>query len=324
VSILSSPRITVAIGLLGCLLVLPVILPAGSTFFVNFGTRVMVLALAAISLDLILGYGGMVSFGHAAYLGIGGYAVAMLSYYGINNGWLHFGTALLGSALLALVIGCIVLRTSGVYFIMITLGLTQMLYYLGISLSEFGGDDGFTTQRSVFAGSVDLRNPVVLYYVSFALLVAVLLLFGRVVNSRFGMALRAAKSNDERVQALGVSTFPYKLAAFVIAGAVCGIAGALFVNLKGFMTPAYMYWTRSGDLIVMLLIGGTGTLVGPLVGALVFASIETFLPDLLDAALPGQGRNWPILFGPALILLVLFFRGGLVNALPKQWPISRE
>jgi branched-chain amino acid transport system permease protein len=324
VTILPSPRSAVALGILASLILLPVVLPSGGTFLVNFGSRVMVFAIAAISLDLILGYGGMISFGHAAYLGIGGYAVAILSYYGVTSGWLHFAVAFFGSGALALLIGGIALRTSGVYFIMITLGLTQMLFYLGISLAEFGGDDGFTTQRSVFAEGASLRNPVLLYYLAFAILVLVLLVFGRLVDSRFGTVLRAAKSNEGRAQALGVATLPYKLTAFVIAGAVCGIAGALFVNLKGFMTPAYMYWTRSGDLIVMLLIGGTRTLVGPLVGAVLFETIETFLPDLLDAAIPGQGRNWPILFGPALILLVFHFRGGIVNAVPPHWPGDRK
>jgi branched-chain amino acid transport system permease protein len=138
------------------------------------------------------------------------------------------------------------------------------------------------------------------------------------------MVLRAAKSNERRARALGFATLPYKLTAFVIAGAICGVAGALFINLKGFMTPSYMYWTRSGDLIVMLLIGGTGTLVGPIVGAALFGTIETFLPDLIDAVIPGQGKNWAILFGPMLMLLVFYFRGGIVSALPQRWPRERR
>jgi branched-chain amino acid transport system permease protein len=322
--VLPSPRSAVALAILAALALLPTVLPPGSPFLINFGCRVMVFAIAAISLDLILGYGGMISFGHAAYFGIGGYAVAISSYYGITNGWLHFSVAFFGAATLSLLIGGVALRTTGVYFIMITLGLTQMLFYLGISLAEFGGDDGFTTQRSVFTRELTLRDPVLLYYLAFAILVVVLLVFGRLVASPFGIALRAAKSNELRAESLGVWTFPYKLTAFVIAGAVCGLAGALFVNLKGFMTPAYMYWTRSGDLIVMLLMGGTRTLVGPLVGALLFETVETFLPDLLDQMIPGQGRNWPILFGPALILLVFYFRGGLMNALPTRWPSNRK
>lgn len=319
-TLLPSPRAAIALALLLALALLPFVVPEqGGVFLVNFGTRVMVFAIAAISLDLILGYGGMVSFGHAAYIGIGGYAVAILSFYGNDNGWLQFALAILGSGLLALLIGPIALRTTGVYFIMITLGMTQMLYYIGISLGQFGGDDGFRTRRSLFAPGVTLADPLTLYYLSFAVLMLVMIGMHRIVNSRFGTVLRAAKSNERRAQSLGVATFPYKLAGFGLAGMVCGVAGALNVNLKGFMTPDYMHWIRSGDLMVMLLMGGQGTLVGALIGAAVFQVIETFLPDTIEALLPGQGQNWEVLFGPLLILLVLFFKGGLISPIPRRW-----
>jgi branched-chain amino acid transport system permease protein len=323
-SLVPSPRDTLALVCLLVLAGLPLLVsPRGGVFLINFGTRVMIFAIAAISLDFILGYGGMVSFGHAVYIGIGGYAVAVLSYYGIDNGWLQFAIAALGSGLLALAIGVIALRTSGVYFIMITLGLTQMLYYVGISLSQFGGDDGFRTHRSVFAAGVTLGDPLVLYYLAFGLLLLAMLGLRRIVNSRFGTVLRASKSNERRARSLGVATFPYKLTAFVLAGVICGLAGALYVNLKGFMTPDYMHWVRSGDLLVMLLMGGQGTLLGGLVGAALFQGIETFLPDFIEAMVPGQGQNWEALFGPFLILLVLFFKGGLINAMPLHWPTRR-
>jgi branched-chain amino acid transport system permease protein len=295
----------------------------GGVFLIDFGTRVMIFAIAAVSLDFILGYGGMVSFGHAAYIGIGGYAVAVLSYYGSDNGWAQFAVAALGSGLLAVVIGVIALRTSGVYFIMITLGLTQMLYYVGISLSQFGGDDGFRTRHSLFTPTVTLGEPLVLYYLSFVLLLVALLGLHRVVYSRFGTVLRAVSLNERRARSLGVMTFPYKLAAFALSGMICGVAGALSVNLTGFMTPDYMHWIRSGDLLVMLLMGGQGTLIGGVVGAALFQGIQTFLPDFIERLVPGQGQNWQAIFGPFLILLVLFFKGGIVNAVPAQWPRRR-
>jgi branched-chain amino acid transport system permease protein len=212
----------------------------------------MIFAVAAASLNLILGYGGMVSFGHAAYLGVGGYAVGVLAHYGVYDGFLQWGLAIGASALVALVIGAVSIRTSGVYFIMITLAFTQMLYYLGISIEEFGGDDGMRlASRSRFPG-LDLGDASTFYYLVLAILVLVLLLIHRIVNSRFGMAIRAAKSNEARTRAIGISPYPYRLAAFVIAGAVCGLAGALLVNHTAYLTPEFMNWTRSGELMFMV------------------------------------------------------------------------
>jgi branched-chain amino acid transport system permease protein len=325
-----TPRAAITLALFLALAVLPMIVPArGGIFFINFGTAVMILAIAAMSLDLLLGFGGMVSFGHAAYIGTGGYAVAVLSFYGIDDGWLQFALAVIGSGIVAALIGLVALRTRGVYFIMITLGITQMLYYVGISLDAFGGDNGFSTNRSIFAPGVTLADPLTLYYVSFVLLVLVMFGLQRAVNARFGMALRAAKSNERRARSLGFAPTPYKLLAFVIAGMVCGLAGALYVNLRGFMTPDYMQWMRSGDLLVMLLIGGQQSFLGALIGSGVFHGVETFLPSAIDAVLPNQGRNWQALFGPLLILLVLFFKGGIVGTVPRRWrefrmPFARE
>ena len=277
----------------------------------------MIFAIAAISLDLLLGFGGMVSFGHAAYLGLGGYAVAALSFYGIDNGWLQFSLALAGSGVFALIVGSVAVRTTGVYFIMITLALTQLLFYIGISIDQFGGDDGFSTRRSTFGGS-SMSDPMLLYYVCFACLAVVLSVAYRLVDSRFGLVLRGIKSNDRRIQALGFSTFRYKLIAFVIAGVICGLAGALYVNLKGYMSPVYMHWFRSGELIIMVLLGGTGTVVGALLGATVFQVMETFLPVAIDAVLPGRGTNWNLLLAPILISIVLFMPGGLISAIPRR------
>jgi len=282
-------------------------------YYIDLLRRVMIFAIAALSLNLILGYGGMVSFGHAAYLGVGGYAVAILAQQGIHNGFVQLAVAVGASALLALVIGAVSIRTSGVYFIMITLAFTQMLYFLGISLDAYGGDDGMRlAARSDFAGMIDLGNSTVFYYVVLVVMVAFLYAIHRIVNSRFGMVIRAAKSNEARTRAIGFSPYPYRLAAFVIAGAMCGVAGMLFVNHTAYLTPDFMHWTRSGEILFMVILGGIGTTVGPVLGAFVLLLLE----DLLS----GWTEHWQIILGPFLILVVLFARRGLAGLLSGREP----
>ncbi len=225
-----NPRaraIVLTMGLVFLAAVPPVAALANQPFYLDLVRRIMIFAVAALSLNLILGYGGMVSFGHAAYLGVGAYAVGVLAHYGIYNGFLQWALAIAASALVALVIGAISIRTSGVYFIMITLAFTQMLYYLGISIEEYGGDDGMRLAvKSQFPGLVDLNDANAFYYLVLAILVLALFVGHRLVNSRFGLVLRAAKSNEARTRSLGFSPYPYRLAAFVIAGAVCGLLDA--------------------------------------------------------------------------------------------------
>jgi branched-chain amino acid transport system permease protein len=285
-------------------------------FYLDLLRRVMIFAIAAISLNLILGYGGMVSFGHAAYLGIGAYAVGVLTHHGIDNGWLQWGIAIGASALVAAAIGSISVRTSGIYFIMITLAFTQMLYYLGVSIAEYGGDDGMRLNvRSQFSGLIDLNDPVEFYYLVFAILVLFLYLTHRLVNSRFGLVLQATRSNEARTRAIGFSPYPYRLAAFVISGAMCGLAGALLANHTAFLTPEFMNWTRSGELMFMVILGGIASTAGPLLGA------ATLL--LLEDALQGWGvlpkwvhEHWQLYLGMILVLVVLFARRGLASLLP--------
>ncbi len=280
----------------------------GQPFYVDLFRRVMIFAIAALSLNLILGYGGMVSFGHAAYLGVGAYAVGVLAHHGIDNGYLQWMLAIGASALVALVIGAVSIRTSGIYFIMITLAFTQMLYYLGISIEEYGGDDGMRLAvKSQFPGLVDLDNAQAFYYLVLAILVLFLYLGYRLVNSRFGMAIRAAKSNEARTRAIGFSPYPYRLAAFVIAGAMCGLAGALLVNHTAFLTPEFMNWTRSGELMFMVILGGMATTAGPVLGA--FALL------LVEDVLSGWTQHWQLILGLLLVLSVLFFRRGLAGLL---------
>ena len=280
-------------------------------FYMDLIARIMIFAIAAVSLDLILGHGGMVSFGHAAYMGIGAYAVGVLSYYGIDNGFLQIPLALGAAALIGLVFGALSLRTSGVYFIMITLAFAQMLYFLAISLEEFGGDDGMSSMRSEFSGLIDMYDTVQFYYLILTILVLVLFGLHRLVLSRFGMVIRASRSNEKRMHAVGFPTFRYKLAAFTIASTICGLAGVLFANLNEFVSPDVMHWTHSGEIMIMVIMGGMGTLIGPVLGATAFLLLEEYLPEWMEMAVTNGGEHWAIIMGPILIAIVLFGRGGI-------------
>jgi branched-chain amino acid transport system permease protein len=306
--------LVLAAGLLALAAVPLVAAAVNQPFYVDLFRRVLIFAIAALSLDLILGYGGMVSFGHAVYLGIGAYAVGVLAHHGATNGFVQWGLAIGASAVVALVIGAVAIRTSGVYFIMITLAFAQMLYYLGISIEEYGGDDGMRlAAKSQFPGLLDLRDPVVFYYVVLGILAFFLLAAQRMLDARFGMVIRAARANEPRARAVGFPPYRYKLTAFVIAGAMCGLAGALLVNQTEYLTPEFMHWTRSGEIMFMVILGGMGTLVGPVLGAVVLL--------LLEDVLSGWTAHWQIILGPFLVLAVLFARRGLAGLL--GWGASR-
>jgi branched-chain amino acid transport system permease protein len=288
----------------------PFVIAIGQPFYLDVARRILILAIAAVSLNLILGYGGLVSFGHAAYLGIGAYAVGILGFYGITSGWLQWPVAIAASAVVALAIGAVSIRTSGIYFIMITLAFTQMLYYLGISLEEYGGDDGMRLKaKSQFSGLIDLRDPVAFYYLCLALMLIAVYLVYKLVHSRFGMVLRAAKSNDARTRAIGFSPYPYRLAAFVIAGAMCGLSGALYANHTNYITPGLMSWQQSGDIMFMVILGGMATTAGPVLG--------TFALLMVEELLKGWTQHWQVILGPLLILSVIFFRRGLAGIFYK-------
>jgi branched-chain amino acid transport system permease protein len=303
-SVLNLRNVVVALVIAG-LVLLPVYSAlTGKVFILTMFTRIIILALAAASLNLIMGYGGMMSFGHAAYLGIGGYAVGILAFEGIGSGFIQWPVALIASALFALVIGALSLRTRGVYFIMITLAFAQMAYYVTSGLSRYGGDDGLTIyERSQFGGLISLSNKTVFYYLCLALLLVTAYLVWRLVNSRFGLVIQGARSNDRRMRAIGFPTFRYRLACFVIAGTICGLAGALLANHTEFISPAMMHWTRSGDLIIMAVLGGMGSVLGPVIGAVALL--------VLEEALPSVTEYWQIVLGPLLLAIVLFARGGL-------------
>jgi branched-chain amino acid transport system permease protein len=333
---LADPRFAfVAFGAV-LLAVLPFIANAvGQTYLISLVSKMMIWAIAAASLDLILGYGGLVSFGHAAYLGLGSYAVALLSknivdkgvfdlpLWLIDNGYMQLLLAVASSALFAFVFGAISLRTSGVYFIMITLAFTQMLFYLGISLEPLGGDDGMNVNRSdfrIFKLSDNVLAPkgaasdgIAVYYAAFAVMVLTVIFLRRVVHSRFGMVIRGAYSNPVRMQAIGFATYRYRLAAFTLAGAICGIAGFLFANSQQFLTPVYMGWLYSGEMMVMVIIGGMGTIYGAVVGAFAFWTLDELLKRFVG------NDYWMMVMGPMLVLLVLFAKKGFLSLMPETW-----
>ena len=322
-----TPRYVVTAVLLLGLALLPLYVSiTGDRFLLTLFTRIVIIAMAAVSLNFILGYGGMMSFGHAAYLGIGGYAVGILTFEGISSGFVQWPVALGASALFALIVGALSLRTRGVYFIMITMAFAQMAYYLASGMARYGSDDGLSLEdRSQFAGLLNLSNKTTFYYVCFVLLCGSIFLVWRLTNSRFGMVLRGIRSNETRMRAIGFPTYRYQLAGFVIAGTMCGLAGALIANHTEFVSPSMMFWTRSGDLIVMVVLGGMGTLFGPLFGALALLFLEQFLPTLIStvvkpfdpAGAVKAGEYWQIVLGPMLLLVVIFARGGIDGLLRK-------
>ena len=270
-------------------------------FYLVIATRIMIFAIAALSLDLILGYGAMVSFGHAAFIGIGAYAVGIAASQGVTDLFLQILFALTAVAVFSLVTGAISLRTKGVYFIMITLAFGQMAYFLMVSLSAYGGDDGLTLQtRSTLFGQAWLENDVFFYYLVLAFLLTCFLFARAVIGSRFGRVLRGTRDNALRMQAIGFSPFPYQLTAYVAAAMLAALAGALLANQAEFVSPAYMTWQRSGELIMMVVVGGMGTLSGGIVGAAIFL--------LLEEVLSGFTQHWKLALGIILILIVLFRR----------------
>jgi branched-chain amino acid transport system permease protein len=302
-----SFHLKIALPALAALALLPLgLLAIDQPFYIVLASRILIFALAASSLNLLIGFGGMVSFGHAAFFGIGGYAVGILMVHGVDSGWIAWPAAVLASALAALPIGAISLRTRGVYFIMITLAFAQMLYYVFVSLKAYGGDDGLTLERRSDLGfGLDLKSDVVFYYVVLALFTATLVLIGRLVNARFGRVLQAIRENEARAEASGFPVYRYKLLCFVIAGGLAGLAGALIANQNGLASPTLLHWPQSGVLMIMVILGGVGFLYGGALGAAVFL--------LLEEVLSGYTIHWQVGVGIALLAVVLYAPNGLFS-----------
>jgi branched-chain amino acid transport system permease protein len=295
----------------------PVAQLLGYPFYVKIGTRIIIWSIAALSLGLVLNWGGMVSLVHAAFMGVAAYVVGLLAWHATNSepiallGLTIAGStsalvvwplALAGAALAAFVIGGLSLRTSGLYFIMITLAFGQMLYYFTVALQKYGGDDGTAVVRSMLPLGINLANPLHLYYFAFALLIAAYAVVVRIVRSPFGMVVQAARQNDRRARAVGFPSYRYKLACFTVSGALGGMAGILFVNMEAYISPAALHWTRSAELVIMVLLGGMGSLIGPIVGAASFI--------ILEVVLSSWTNYWQAILGPLLIVIVLLNKRG--------------
>jgi branched-chain amino acid transport system permease protein len=310
-----TPRTIVAIIVIAAFALLPLLAGDEGGFYVKFATRVLIYALAAIGLNFILGFGGMVSFGHAMYVMLGAYCVAIPAQHEITSGWAHIAIALAMTTVIAAGAGAVALRTTGIAFIMITLAFAQMLFFGAVSLKEYGGDDGLTlAARSNFA-LFDISSNAGLYYLAFVCVLIALYLSWRAVLSPFGLVLRGSKANTRRALALGHPVFRYQLVAYVLSALACAVAGVLLANLTQFASPAYGAWTLSGELIVIVILGGLGTVFGPLVGAVLLLALEEVLPTLVEATLPDYKSNWMLLLGLFIFFIALALKRGVFGSL---------
>lgn len=311
-------RLVIALGL-ALFLAVPLLAdPGASPALLGLATRVVIYAIAAVSLDLIIGYGAMVSFGHAMFFAVGGYGVGIVAYHtfggeslfgwaGSNAALVVWPLALLACALLAALVGALALRTSGVQFIMITLAFAQMVFFLLVSLQLYGGDDGLMLERRNTLPFIDTSRPGTFYYLCLALLVAWTLLCTFIVNSRFGLILQALRQSERRAVNLGIRPFPFRLAAFVISAVGTGLAGVLWANYARFVTPDMAAWSKSGEFMAIVVLGGLGTLLGPIAGTAVFIALEQLLSMWTE--------HWMIVMGPILTLIALFGRRGIAGRL---------
>lgn len=290
----------------------------GEPFYVTFFARVLIYALAATALNLAMGYGGLVSLGHALFFGLGAYSVAIPAFYGIDSGLVHLAVAVGACALVGLLTGMISLRTSGVGFIMITLAFAQMGFFFFVSLKQYGGDDGTTISATSKLFGLDLGEPTTVYLVALAVLGLATWAMARLRVAPFGMVLRGARQNARRINAIGLDSHRYQLAAYVLSAVLCGIAGMLLANLNAFASPNTMAWTVSGDLIVMVVLGGIGSIFGPLLGALAFLGLEETLKAFTE--------YWLVIFGPIVLLMALTGKRGIVGLLEalERRPAARK
>lgn len=295
--------------LLGLLAVAVVVPPLLGVYQTRFATQIAIYGMAALSVDLLLGYTGLITFGQAAFFGIGAYAALMLTVYGVTSALIVWPAAVLVSMVLALVIGSLALRTRGFQFIMVTLAFAQMFYYFTQSLRSWGGDDGYTLPQRNDLPFLNLSDNLTLYYVVLALLIVVVFVTHRLVRSQFGMVIRGIRDNERRVAAVGFPPYPYKLVVFTIAGGIAGLAGALMANHAKFVNPSLLSWAFSGELLAMVILGSASSLVGPILGAAFFLIFQEWLSDYTS--------HWMLYFGPLLVCRVLLMQDGLWGLLVR-------
>ena len=290
-------------------------------FYVSFASRVMIYAIAATSLNLVLGYGGMISFGHAAFVGTGAYVGSILVAEGVTSAFIGWPAAIAVSALAAWIIGAISLRTRGVYFIMITLAFAQMMFYLVNSMKAYGGDEGLTLRQRPSL-LLDLGGEVTFYYVVLCILSLTIFLLYRLMRSRFGRVVIAIRENEARAEAVGFPVFRYKLACFVIAGGAAGLAGALLASHGKYVNPNVLHWAQSGTLMIMVILGGVGRLWGGVLGAAMLLGLEHLISDYpigwLAQLAPNYQQHANLGVGLVMLGIVLFAPQGIAGLLERR------
>jgi branched-chain amino acid transport system permease protein len=280
----------------------------GEPYYVKSATRALIFGMAALALDLVVGYGGLISFGHAAFLGIGAYVTGILAQNGIDNALVAWPIAMMVAAIFAAIVGVLSLRTSGIYFIFATLGFAQMIYYVAKSSRQYGGDDGFALAASSrFPFGLDMGDTNTLFYTVLVLLGIILFIAHRIVSSRFGRVVQGVRDNARRARSIGINVYPYQVVLFSISGALTGLAGALLANVSSYIEPSQMSWIQSGELLMMVILGSAGTLLGPVLGAAIFIFFEQILSALTS--------HWMLILGPLLVARVLFLHDGFYGLL---------
>jgi branched-chain amino acid transport system permease protein len=280
-------------------------------FLIAFLARVLIYAIAATALNIALGFGGLVSLGHALFIGLGMYSVALPAHLGVDNGWAQLVICVFSCAVIGAITGAISLRTSGIAFIMITLAFAQMGYFVFVSLKQFGGDDGMAVAVASDFFGVKLSTATSVYYCAWALLMVLTVWMNQLRQSPFGMTLRAGRQNGRRVNSVGLALRNYQLTAYVLSAVLCGLAGMLLANLSAYASPSSMSWVVSGDLIVMVVLGGMGTVLGPIAGAFLFLGVEEVLKAVTD--------NWMAIFGLLIVVIAMLGKAGVVGWLESLW-----
>jgi branched-chain amino acid transport system permease protein len=305
------PRSTVKVVFYGALIALAAAVPLlGHVFYTRLATQIAIFGMVALSVDLLIGYGGMLTFGQAAFFGIGAYVTGILALNVVTSALIAWPLAILAATTCALVVGALALRTSGFQFIMVTLAFAQMIYYFWLSLRQFGGENGFSLPARNTIGPVAIESHATFYYIVLTLLIAVVFLSLRLVSSQFGMVIQGIRDNERRVAALGFPPFRYKLVLFCIAGAISGLAGALMANHTGHVSTELLSWQQSGNFLGMVILGSSGTIIGPIFGAAVFVFFQQVVSD--------WSQHWLFFFGLLIVVRILVFKGSVLKFLSPR------